>query len=143
VIRHAAEHQAPDEEADDDRSHREVAVGHLMGATGLRAEQRSAQSETRDPTLQHVQRPPHVQVDTQTLCRTYFRRPAAGGAAGTRSTSSTSAGRGGSGEPASRADASSQAGAIWYPRSPVATDARRCRERRPALLARRDPSVGE
>jgi hypothetical protein len=38
MIRHAAEHQAADNEADNDHSHREVAVGHLVGATGLRAE---------------------------------------------------------------------------------------------------------
>jgi hypothetical protein len=54
MVRHAGEHQAADDEADGDRSQREVAVGHLVGAPGLRAKERSAQSETSDPALHHA-----------------------------------------------------------------------------------------
>jgi hypothetical protein len=54
VVRHADEHHGADDEADGGRSQREVAIGHLVGAPGLRAKERCAQSETSDPTLHHA-----------------------------------------------------------------------------------------
>jgi hypothetical protein len=54
MVRHDLEHHSTDDEAGGDHSKRDVAIGHLVGAPGLRAKERSAQSETSDPMLHHA-----------------------------------------------------------------------------------------